>query len=131
MFEYELLGNPKPLNRPRFFQGRVYDSQKVDKLVNFLEIKRQHGKQPLIDKPVHLQITFIFEVPKSYSKKKREFTLGKPHCFKPDLDNLIKKSLDEMIGACYTDDSIIASISARKIYGIQGKTVFFFDEIVV
>ncbi len=129
MIEYVILGNPLPLNRPRFFRGRVYDSQKVEKLINHLEIKRQHGKLPLFMNPVHLEITFIFEVPKSYSKKKRELTLGKPHCFKPDIDNLVKKILDEMTSACYTDDAIVSSISARKIYGIQGKTVFFFTEI--
>jgi Holliday junction resolvase RusA-like endonuclease len=129
MVEYQLLGDPTPLKRPRFYQGKVYDSQKAEKLINFLEIKRQHGKLPLITKPVHLEIIFIFEVPKSYSKKKRELTLGKPHCFKPDIDNLIKKILDEMTSACYNDDAIVYSISARKIYGIQAKTTFFFNEI--
>jgi Holliday junction resolvase RusA-like endonuclease len=56
--------------------------------------------------------------------------IGKPHSFTPDIDNLLKKTLDELSKACYNDDAIVASVSAKKIYGEVAKTIFFFEDII-
>ncbi len=129
MIEYQLLGVPKPLNRPRFSKGKVYNSQKSEMLIDYLSIKRQHNKRSMFQEPIHLDITFIFEIPKSYSNKKQALILNKPHQVRPDLDNLLKYVMDVCTGALYTDDKLITSISAAKIYGVYPKTIFTFNTL--
>ena len=122
--EYQILGQPIPLKRPRFSGSKVYNSQKSEMLLHYLSIKNQHGKQSLFSDPIHLDVTFIFQVPLSYTKKKQETLLNKPHQGRPDLDNLLKYVMDICTGALYTDDRIVTSISAEKIYGLHPKTIF-------
>lgn len=122
--EYQLLGDPKPLHRPRFSHGKVYNDQKSEMLVQYLSLKSQHGKQSLFQDPIHLDVTFIFQVPQSYTKKKQESMINKPYEGRPDLDNLVKMLMDICTGALYTDDKIITSISAEKRYGPHAKTIF-------
>lgn len=129
MIEYQLLGEPTPLHRPRFGKGHAYDDQKQKKLVDWLSIKHQHDKLPYFMESIQLDATFIFETPKSWSKKQKDFWLNKPCNNRIDLDNLLKYLADVCIGVCYTDDRIITSISAEKIYGIQAKTLFTFTKI--
>lgn len=121
---YQLLGTPIALARPRFARGIVYDSQKVEKLRDFLSIKFQHGKEPLFMEAISLEVTFFFEPPKSATKKIRERLINKPYDKKIDLDNLLKYIADVCIGVLYTDDKIITSINAQKLYGPISKTVF-------
>ncbi len=124
MIEYQLLGPATPLHRPRFARGKVYNDQKSEMLINYLSIKSQHGKRSLFFEPIHMEVTFVFEVPKSSSKKKQELLINKPYIGKVDVDNLLKKLLDEATGALYINDNIVTSISARKIYGWHAKTLF-------
>ncbi len=126
---YELLGTPLSLHRPRFSKGNVYDDQKSLKLYHMVLIKSQHGRLPLFDKPTHIDITFTFPVPASYSLKRKNALSGTCYPGRPDLDNLIKMVLDVCINACYKDDAIITSITARKVYGPEGKTTFFFSSL--
>lgn len=65
-------------------------------------------------------VTFHLPMPKSWSGKKRQQMLGKPHRQKPDLDNLIKGLLDAIHYKADTDDSVISCIMARKIWSDQG-----------
>lgn len=129
MIEYQLLGVPKPLSRPRFSKGHVYNEQKSEMLIDYLSIKNQHGKKSLFRDPLHLDITFIFEIPKSYSIKRKSLIINKPHQVRPDIDNLLKYIMDVCTGALYTDDKLITSISAEKIYGLYPKTIFTFTTL--
>lgn len=135
---YVLIGDPVPLARPRMSGPNriVYDSQKLIKhsLVN--QLLEQHGDRPLYSGACHLDATFYMKMPKGMIKKTAENT-GKYHIYKPDLDNLIK-----MIGDIATihpyndeefvllkDDCTIASISAKKVYDIQPRTIFTIREL--
>lgn len=129
MFEYQLLGTPTPLHRPRFSKGKVYNDQKAEMLIDYLSIKSQHGKRSLFFDPIHFEVVFVFEVPKSCSDKKREMLINKPYVGKVDVDNLLKKILDVCTGALYTNDNIVTSVSARKIYGLHAKTLFTVTKI--
>ena len=60
-------------------------------------------------------ITFYIEMPKSWSKKKRDFMLGRPHQQKPDIDNLSKSLLD----AVHKEDSHIYDIRVAKYWAIE------------
>ncbi|MFW6341277.1 MAG: RusA family crossover junction endodeoxyribonuclease [Wenzhouxiangella sp.] len=61
-------------------------------------------------------VTFVLPMPASWSQRKRRELDGQPHCQKPDLDNLVKALAD----ACFTDDSTIHTMAARKIWGASG-----------
>ena len=63
-----------------------------------------------------LSLTFCMPMPPSWSKKKRVEMLGKPHQQKPDIDNLMKAFLD----ALCAEDCFIHTVSARKIWGVEG-----------
>lgn len=63
-----------------------------------------------------LDIVFTIPMPPSWSAKKREKFLGKPHQQKFDIDNLIKAWLDALL----TEDSHVWSIKAQKIWGEEG-----------
>ena len=130
MVEIILEGVPKALKRPRFTKtGRVYNEQSSEMLINFLDIKRQWGSNPLLIDPIHIDIEFTFPIPSSYSALKQRNMKNSFHKIKPDIDNLVKKCLDEMTGVCYNDDCIIASIAARKLYGNVAKTTINIKKI--
>ncbi len=131
---YTIPGKPVPLARPRFARTndnsfKVYDSQKLSKLQAYLNMKSQHHGLPLIDYPVHLDIIFTFQIPQSYSSHKKALCLHKPYVGKSDLDNLLKFVLDVSNKVIYNDDSVVASVSAKKVYGTESMTVFSFKRI--
>lgn len=131
-FENEIVipGKPIPLKRPRFSKtGSVYNSQSHEMLIIFLDIKKQWGSRPLLMQPIHIDIIFVFKIPESYSALKQRAMKNSFHCIRPDIDNLVKTYLDIMTGACYNDDKIIASISAKKIYGREDRTVIGIKEL--
>lgn len=61
-------------------------------------------------------------IPKSLSKKKKEELMGKPHCVKGDIDNLLKKSFDAMNKLVFDDDAQIYEITAKKVYSDQPRS---------
>lgn len=67
-----------------------------------------------------LNVVFVFPMPISWSKKKRQEMDGKPHKQTPDLDNCIKAVGDILL----KDDSGIYKINASKHWGAEGKIIF-------
>lgn len=66
------------------------------------------GRQ--VDGPLSLRITFSLPRPKARRKECYVIT-------KPDLDNLIKSTMDALTDAAvWRDDSQVAEILARKVY---------------
>jgi Holliday junction resolvase RusA-like endonuclease len=126
---YIITGNPIPLARGRIANRRVYDSQKEMKLITGIHIRNQHGELPFYEGPVHLDIYFFFEIPKSFSGKKANAINAKPHHIRPDIDNLIKYYLDVSNGILFKDDGCISSISAFKCYDKLPRTEFKLTEI--
>lgn len=70
-------------------------------------------RRPTHDRPpVVLEINAYFEIPKSYTKKKRALCEQGdilPTC-KPDIDNVVKAVADGLNGVAYKDDSGIVEI---------------------
>jgi Holliday junction resolvase RusA-like endonuclease len=124
MSVYTIHETPVPLARPRFSRGIAYDSQKTEKLRDIISIKVQHESKQMFNDSVHLEVEFAFAFPKRFTKKQRESLKGKPCNNRCDLDNLIKYLADICIGIIYTDDKIITSISAKKIYCDHSYTKF-------
>ena len=63
-----------------------------------------------------LDIEFHIAMPPSWSKRKRQLLLGKPHRQRPDIDNLVKAFLD----ALCEEDSYVCDIRARKFWSNTG-----------
>lgn len=73
--------------------------------------------------PIHLDVWANFEIPKSYSKKRRqECEIGNEMpTKKPDIDNIAKVVLDALNGVAYHDDSQVTNLKVRKRYTIQAE----------
>ena len=75
------------------------------------------SKWKTITGPVHLAVYLQFEMPKSWSKKKRSESQGILHGSKPDADNVLK-AVEDALTDCgvWNDDAQVASafISKRR-----------------
>lgn len=69
---------------------------------------------------VSVSLVFQVPMPKSWSNKKKEAMLGKPHIQRPDLDNFIKLWSDACNEILYNDDSQIYQIVATKVWAEKG-----------
>lgn len=126
---YVIKGNPIPLARARHGNRKTWDAQKQIKLVTALELEDQHSGRPLLVGPLFLDVCFFFEIPESYSARRRVTTIGCFHDFKPDLSNLIKFIEDIANGIIYKDDCSIASVTAKKVYDEEPRTELFIMEL--
>ena len=128
----EILGKPVGKARPRFGRYKTYTPQKTvdyEEYVKQCYINKYNVKLTPTEKPLKAKITAFFEVPTSYSKKKKKELLGQPHTNKPDIDNITKIIFDSLNGLAYKDDNQIAKLEAEKLYGEQAKVVLEITEI--
>jgi Holliday junction resolvase RusA-like endonuclease len=124
-FAFEIPGKPFAKQRPRFSRasGRAYtpgETVSFERLVGTLAA--QHIAQPL-GGPVTLTVLAMFEPPPSWSKKKVEALMGRPHTQKPDLDNCLKAVLDGLNRIAFADDAQVASFVCHKTWGAPARTV--------
>lgn len=122
--EFTIDGKVQPQQRPRFSrQGgfvKTYDPPESTKYKKYVaEVAEQYKQNELIDSPIKLTIDVYIEIPKSYTKKKRQqIESGElVHIKKPDVDNLAKGIKDGITGVLWTDDSLIVELVIRKHYG--------------
>ena len=79
----------------------------------------------LLDEPVAIEVLAEFQIPASWSAKKRgravrgEIRPG----VRPDYDNIAKQIGDALNGVVFRDDALIVDAHIRKIYGLQPKLV--------
>lgn len=110
-----------PKKRPRFDGKRVYTPKEVKEFEQLVaECFKIRGERSYMNnEALFISIVFIFKIPKSYTKKRRNSILeGKEHYTKkPDLDNLVKAILDGLNGVAYEDDRQIVGTAAFKRYG--------------
>lgn len=132
-------GKPLAKSRPRIFTrgGRSFAYDKQSAQMNTIkDVIRSHlnSSHPfvLLPGPLSIQLTFYFQVPKSFPKKKFHAAIQKqlPHITKPDIDNLIKAYLDCCSSTVYVDDKQVVEIIASKWYSLTEYTVIeiFYDE---
>jgi Holliday junction resolvase RusA-like endonuclease len=115
---------PIPKGRPRVTRWGTYTPPRtVEYAKKVADIARKTYDKP-ISCPCKMTFLFVMPIPTTLSKKKQEELIGKPHTKKTgDIDNLIKGCTDPMNGIVFDDDSLIYSIRAAKIYGIEPKTI--------
>jgi Holliday junction resolvase RusA-like endonuclease len=121
--DFWMKGQPIGKGRPRFTrQGRAYTPQKTRDYEHKLAAIASDAMQDLglepTDKPCRVHVLAQFEIPKSYSKKRREAcVLGLEHPRRGDLDNYVKAVLDAANGVCFEDDVQVVRLMATKRYG--------------
>ena len=124
-FKMRIEFNIKPCPKPRMTRADRWKKRPIVlKYWDFCnELERQAIKLEYIpgDK---VSLVFFIPMPKSWSKKKREQMLGKPHKAKPDIDNLAKAFLDALL----TEDSYVYSLSAEKYWSNEPSIVVLTDE---
>jgi len=121
---FTVPGKPFAKQRPRFSRksGRAFTPKET---VSFEQtvaaIAAQHFPQPITG-PVRVWITAVFEMPASWSREKRDAHNGQPHTQRPDLDNIAKAITDGLNRIAFADDSQIALLRVRKLWGEQAYT---------
>lgn len=125
MITFEIPGKPFAKQRPRFStkNGRAFTPKAT---ISFEQtvgtIAARHFPEPLSG-PVRIQIFATFAPAKSWSNKKTQEHLGRYHTQRPDLDNVEKAILDGLNRIAFADDSQVAWVEKRKVWGPSAKTV--------
>lgn len=134
MIKFVVLGKPIAKARPRMTrQGFAYTPQKTVNYENLIKYTFQSefpSHEPFLGL-IEANITCIFDIPKSYSKKKTKELLETHNNYnhKPDLDNIAKIILDSLNGIAYKDDSQVTALHINKEYGNQAKVIVELEEI--
>ena len=120
----------QPLPQKRHRTRRVsygaitYDPSSNDKR-NFLYSCIQYKPKAIPVQPVKIELSYYLKRPKfHYSGKKQEklkANAPKRHTTKPDIDNLIKFTLDAMSKHFWYDDKQVISVIATKDYAEIGE----------
>lgn len=106
--EFKIPIKPKAKARPRFSKfGGAYTPKETKQYEEFITnyVKSKYKDSPL---SFALSVSFIFCFK---HKTKRSANIARP-----DLDNLIKAVCDALNGILWDDDSLIAHMSALKVY---------------
>lgn len=121
---FVIPGKPFGKQRPRATrQGHIYtpnETVSFERVVGMVAMK--HFPEPITG-PVRLTVIATFEPAKSLSKKKRAERLHRPHCQKPDLDNIIKGLKDGLNRIAWADDAQVCQVIGRKVWGLTAQTV--------
>ena len=130
---FEVKGSPQGKARARtFYYSRIGKMQSItpESTKSYEDLLRWSyvsagGKYLGSTVYLKVEISARYEIPKTWSKKKREQALNgyiKPKV-KPDCDNVIKVILDALNTIAYYDDTQVISVTCRKKYAEEG-TVF-------
>ena len=122
--EFEILGEPKGKGRPRFARVgngvRTYTPKETENYEAYIKVSyiNSVGRKKL-EGQIQAEITGIFPIPKSESKKRKAAMLAGEilHTKKIDCDNLAKTVLDALNGIAYDDDKQVCRLYVEKKYG--------------
>lgn len=126
---FTVPGKPYAKKRPRFSRkiGRAFDpAENAVAEASIGHIAAKHFTAPLAG-PVAVEIVASFAPAKSWSKKKASELLHRPHCQKPDGDNIAKAALDALNRIAWADDGQVYSITVRKVWGLVDQTTIHIE----
>lgn len=129
MTSFTIPGKPFAKQRPKAAviagRARVYTpKQTVSFERQVAEIARPVFPAPL-EGPVKLRVVAVFQIPKSWTKKKKEDAArdgGAFHTQRPDGDNILKAIKDGLNRIAWVDDSQVADVRCVKRWGAQATT---------
>ena len=121
---FTIPGNPVGKGRPRATtingMARMYTPKKTASYETLVVMSyTQAGGTKMIG-PIGMHIAATFEMPLSWSMRKRKLMDGGPCQKKPDADNVMKVVADALNGVAYHDDSSIVFASVSKRWGQDG-----------
>ena len=122
--KFRAFGIPKGQPRPRAFYNKktgragvfeqgTAEAWKGDVALAYNAVRTRH-----VSDPVYLSIRFFFPFPKKLSKAIESGPII--HTAKPDIDNVLKATMDALtqIGA-WTDDSLVSVVRSEKWYATR------------
>lgn len=125
-FSCVLPVDPMPMPRPKVTtRGKhphAYIPTKARQYIdNCAVIMGAHWRQPPMEGPVAVYVTFIHKRPLRLNRRSDPSgRLWKDT--RPDLDNLVKATLDSAQGAgVIADDGMVVLLEARDMYGEKGE----------
>ena len=122
-YKFNVIGKIQPKQRPRFVRRGAYiqtytpqATLDYQKLVADSYLMEYGNMQPLTGALI-VEIGAFFNVPKSYSKKRKKELYGKPNTqHNGDIDNVAKSVLDGLNGVAWDDDTIVYDLHISKYY---------------
>ena len=115
-FDIVIHGKPHPKQRPRFGGGRAYSPKSNTENAKDIQAQfmvQRTGNEPLTG-ALYARISYYMPKPKS---KCRVNSNPFPYAdTKPDLDNMLKQTLDSLNGLMFIDDSQIVSVVTNKMW---------------
>ena len=115
--------NVIPFNRPRFKNGRGFNSARYSEFKENLGYKARtamKGREP---------IKGAFKISIDFYKKSRQEFLNKNF---GDLDNFIKSVMDSLNGICYEDDAQCVEFTrCRKFKSDEPKIIITIEEVEI
>lgn len=118
-FTFIVPGQPTPKARPRVTARGAYTPKRTQLaearvLEHFLAADNAPASP--LDVPVTLAVHAVFDVPKSWSRKRRSAAFASPMTSRPDADNIAKLVTDALNGVLYADDAQIHALTVVKRY---------------
>jgi Holliday junction resolvase RusA-like endonuclease len=134
-------GEPRAVQSVRFARMgsfiRKYQPKKNEDWKSYIRVSASSqipDEFAIFDTAIRFNATFVFSIPKSMKKStQREIIAGRIEykTTKPDLcDNLCKGVCDALTGIVYRDDSLIAEVHSKKIYGTNPRIEITIEELV-
>lgn len=131
MIAFTVYGTAVPKQRPRISGRRAYTPKRTkdyEERVRDAFRSSYHGFFPVYgaDIPVRVCISIFQEIPKSWSKKKRQQAENGeivPLTHNGDIDNIAKSILDALNGYAYLDDCQVTTLIVTKEYDAQPQAI--------
>lgn len=130
MIEIRVKGEPVAKARPRFSRGHTYTPAKTRAQEELIRTTYKQSGYDLIEGAIEAEFVFIYEPPKSLSKRKQLMLMDAPKLTRPDTDNLVKLCQDALNQIAYTDDSRIYKTTSEKKYGPEAMTIIRLREVI-
>lgn len=134
--DFEVPGAPVPWKRPeQNARGgrRTNAKDGAHRELVAIHARRassEQRKEPLAG-DVQVMLTFVLPIPASATRRDREaMQAGLKRPRGSDIDNLSKAVFDAVQGIAFLNDSQVSAMFARKLYGIEPKTVVTVYELV-
>lgn len=133
--EIHVVGTPKPKGsmrafvvgkeNPRAVVTHGNDSQGLKlwhECVVAAAMRAMADRTRFIDRPLLVHLVFRMPRPVGHLKVGGGLTRSAPRfpATKPDIDKLVRSTLDALQGPCFDDDSRVVSLAANKIYADDG-----------
>ena len=103
--------------------GMRYTPKHITEYLNWVKLSfvQAYKNFTLFETPLRVELDVSFEIPKSFSKKKKSEALEgilKP-VVKPDCDNISKNILDSLNGLVWVDDKQVTELIVKKKYSLK------------